>query len=70
MTAHRRIQRAAGLLLVAILLVPWAAVAQQPDTRPPAAAPSDASQAATWPPSATVRQRSIALITWSWPRLT
>src|SRR5688572_8047496 len=28
------------------------------------------SQRATWPPSATVRQRSIALITFSWSRLT
>ena len=28
------------------------------------------SQRATWPPSAAVRQRSIALITLSWPRLT
>ena len=28
------------------------------------------SQRATWPPSAAVRQRSIALITFSWSRLT
>src|SRR5271166_171247 len=28
------------------------------------------SQRATWPPSATVRQRSIALITFNWSRLT
>ena len=28
------------------------------------------SQRATWPPSAAVRQRSIADITFSWPRLT
>ena len=28
------------------------------------------SQRATWPPSAAVRQRSIALITLSWSRLT
>ena len=28
------------------------------------------SQRATWPPSAAVRQRSIALITFNWPRLT
>src|ERR1022692_3212347 len=28
------------------------------------------SQRATWPPSAAVRQRSIALITFIWPRLT
>src|ERR1700681_3886384 len=28
------------------------------------------SQRATWPPSAAVRQRSIAFITFSWPRLT
>src|SRR6202030_1640832 len=28
------------------------------------------SQRATWPPSATVRQRSIALITFIWSRLT
>ncbi len=27
------------------------------------------SQAATWPPSVAVRQRSMALITLSWPRL-
>ena len=27
------------------------------------------SQRATWPPSAAVRQRSIADITFSWPRL-
>src|SRR5215471_20448608 len=28
------------------------------------------SQRATWPPSAAVRQRSIALMTFSWSRLT
>src|SRR6202171_4353275 len=28
------------------------------------------SQRATWPPSAAVRQRSIALMTFNWPRLT
>jgi hypothetical protein len=28
------------------------------------------SQRATWPPSAAVRQRSMALITFSWSRLT
>ena len=28
------------------------------------------SQRATWPPSAAVRQRSIALITFNWSRLT
>src|SRR6266850_1997925 len=28
------------------------------------------SQRATWPPSAAVRQRSIALMTFIWPRLT
>jgi hypothetical protein len=28
------------------------------------------SQRARWPPSAAVRQRSIALMTFSWPRLT
>ena len=28
------------------------------------------SQRATWPPSAAVRQRSIAHMTFSWPRLT
>src|SRR5882762_3199653 len=27
------------------------------------------SQRATWPPSAAVRQRSMALITFNWPRL-
>jgi hypothetical protein len=37
MTAHQRIQRAAGLLLVPILLVPWGAVAQQSAAPPPAA---------------------------------
>jgi hypothetical protein len=36
MTAHPRIQRAAGLLLLlAVLVMPGAAVAQQPDTAPP-----------------------------------
>src|SRR5688500_7408403 len=30
---------------------------------------SHSSQRATWPPSAAVRQRSIADITFSWPRL-
>ena len=36
MTAHQRIQRAAGLLLVsAILVMPWTAVAQQPSPPPP-----------------------------------
>ena len=31
---------------------------------------AQSSQRATWPPSAAVRQRSIADITLSWPRLT
>src|SRR5450830_574110 len=31
---------------------------------------AQSSQRATWPPSATVRQRSIALMTFSWSRLT
>ena len=31
---------------------------------------AQSSQRATWPPSAAVRQRSIALITFSWSRLT
>ena len=30
---------------------------------------AQSSQRATWPPSAAVRQRSIALITFSWSRL-
>jgi hypothetical protein len=31
---------------------------------------AQSSQRSTWPPSAAVRQASIALITFNWPRLT